>query len=102
MEKIWTFIRKYSALFIAGLLGILMLIVVGRKETAPITVPTDTDNNGRDDEKEIEVITTDARTQREAASINIEAAKQAVVRPTQPIPSRNVREAVHRNNEVDY
>lgn len=102
LQKIWTFIRKYSGLLIAGLLGILFTVTMNRKSTQPVTVPKDTNANGRDDEEEIQIIKTDAQTQREAATTNVEAAKKAVARPVQPKPSRSVHEAVRRNNEVDY
>jgi len=102
LVKIWTFIRKYAGLLIAGLFGILIMVTVGRKSPVPSMPPADVDNNGKDDEKEIQVIKKEAEQYRKEVETRAKAAEAAVARPIQPKPSKSVRDAVQRNNEVDY
>lgn len=101
LVKIWTFIRKYAGLLIAGLLTILLTVSMNRKTTQVTKPPVDTDSNGKHDEEEIQQIKKDTVSHRKAAETHVDSAVKAV-RPVPVVPSRSVREAVQRNNEVDY
>lgn len=102
LVKIWTFIRKYAGLLIAGLLTILLTVSMNRKTTQVTKPPVDTDSNGKHDEEEIQVIKTEADQLRKAADNHAQAAEVAVQKPTAPKPSKTVHDAVRRNNEIDY
>lgn len=97
--KIWNFVRKYSTLLLAGLLGLLFL--ASSRKTHQSVPSRDVNNNGKHDEEEIQQIKKDAVSHRKIASSHTEAAVKAV-QPVPIVPSKTVREAVQRNNDVDY
>lgn len=102
LKNVWTWIRKYSGLLIGLLLAILTAVAFGRKNTNPPVIPTDANRDGRDDQQQIEELQEQAAVHREAAEVNVNAAQEAVQRPVVVSPSRDVEDAVRRNNEVDY
>ena len=103
--SLWTrvknFCSKYSALIVSALVGAIALLALGRKDRP--TAPTaDADNNGVNDQQQIEDIQEQAAGHREAAEQHVQAAQDAVNKPVAVTPSKSVREAVQRNNDVDY
>jgi hypothetical protein len=103
--SLWTrvknFCSKYGALIVGALVGALAFIALGRKDR-PVVPPTDADNNGVQDQQQIEQMQEQAAEHRAAAEQHVEAAQEAVNKPVAVTPSKDVREAVQRNNEVDY
>lgn len=98
----WAFVRKYGAILIGLLLTALAAVAITRKPTAEPTVTQDADRDGKDDNQQIEEAKTEARQLRDSAESNIKAAEEAVKLPTKVDPSKSVKEAVDRNNEIDY
>lgn len=98
----WAFVRKYGAILIGLLLTALAAVAITRKPTATPALPQDADRDGKDDNQQIEEAKTEARQLRDSAASNIKAVEEAVNRPTKVVPSKSVKEAVDRNNDVDY
>lgn len=101
LTRVKNFCSKYSALIVSALVGAIALLALGRKDRP--TAPTaDADNNGVNDQQQIEDIQEQAADHREAAERHVQAAQDAVNKPVAVTPSKSVREAVQRNNDVDY
>ena len=104
LTRVKNFCSKYSALIVSALVGAIALLALGRKDrpTAPTAPTADADNNGVNDQQQIEDIQEQAAGHREAAEQHVQAAQDAVNKPVAVTPSKSVREAVQRNNDVDY
>lgn len=102
LKNCWAFVRKYGAILIGLLLTALAAVALTRPKTETPSVPQDADRDGKDDNQQIEEAKTEARQLRDSAESNIKAAEDAVNRTTKVTQSKDVREAVDRNNEVDY
>ena len=102
LTRVKNFCSKYSALIVSAPVGAIALLALGRKDKP--TAPTaDADNNGvNDQQQQIEDMQEQAAGHREAAAQHVQAAQDAVQRSTAVTPSKTVRDAVARNNEVDY
>ena len=101
LREVYGFLRR-NALLLVGLLLTSLVLVSGRKSTRSAVVPKDADNNGQEDEHQIQDNLQQADSFREAAADHVDAAVAVTQRPTVVEPSKNVREAVQRNNDVDY
>lgn len=101
LTRVKNFCSKYSALVVSALVGAIALLALGRKDRP--TAPTaDADNNGVNDQQQIEDMQEQAAGHREAAEQHVQAAQDAVNKPVAVTPSKSVRKAVQRNNDVDY
>ena len=101
LTRVKNFCSKYGALIVSALVGAIALLALGRKDRP--TAPTaDADNNGVNDQHQIEDMQEQAAGHREAAEQHVQAAQDAVNKPVAVTPSKSVREAVQRNNDVDY
>lgn len=101
LTRVKNFCSKYGALIVSALVGAIALLALGRKDKP--TAPTaDADNNGVNDRQQIEDMQEQAAGHREAAAQHVQAAQDAVNKPVAVTPSKSVREAVQRNNDVDY
>lgn len=101
LTRVKNFCSKYGALVVSALVGAIALLALGRKDKP--TAPTaDADNNGVNDQQQIEDMQEQAAGHREAAEQHVQAAQDAVNKPVAVTPSKSVREAVQRNNDVDY
>lgn len=101
LTRVKNFCSKYGALIVSALVGAIALLALGRKDKP--TAPTaDADNNGVNDQQQIEDMQEQAADHREAAEQHVQAAQDAVNKPVAVTPSKSVREAVQRNNDVDY
>jgi len=102
LKKIWVAIHKYSALLVGLLLAALAYVKFARPKTVPPALPSDADRDGQNDEQQIEDIQDQAQVARDSAQQHVDAAQEAVQRPTAVTPSKTVRDAVDRNNDIDY
>lgn len=101
LTRVKNFCSKYGALIVSALVGAIALLALGRKDK-PTAHTADADNNGVNDQQQIEDMQEQAADHREAAAQHVQAAQDAVNKPVAVTPSKSVREAVQRNNDVDY
>lgn len=102
LKTLWLNFRKYSGLLIGLLIAGLTFIVLGRKPEPKPVVPSDADRDGKDDKEQVVEIKEQAEVVRDNAKQHAEAAVAATQKPTAVKPSKNVQDAVQRNNDADY